>query len=151
MYANFSAEIIGPILRTFSLNSCKHPSDPASCSAFFSRPCWAPNYGIYGPAFEQFVNEPVRPGSEEYLHSEKYEIRYWDLKKKESLAEFIALVNRIRRENPALQNDHSLRFHAVTNDQLLCFSKQSADGTNVVLVVINLDPHHTHSGFVELP
>jgi starch synthase (maltosyl-transferring) len=60
-------------------------------------------------------------------------------------------VNRVRRENSALQNDHSLRFHEISNDQMLCFSKQSADGTNLVLVVINLDPHHTHSGFVELP
>ena len=109
------------------------------------------NYGIYGPVFEQFVNEPLRPGSEEYLHSEKYEIRHWDLQRPESLAEFIALVNRVRRENPALQNDHSLRFHEVTNDQLLCFSKHSPDETNLVLVVINLDPHHTHTGFVDLP
>ena len=109
------------------------------------------SYGIYGPAFEQFVNEPVRPGSEEYLNSEKYEIHHWDLENPNSLAEFIALVNRVRRENTALQNDHSLRFHNTTNDQLLCFSKQSSDGSNLVLVVINLDPHHTHTGFVELP
>jgi starch synthase (maltosyl-transferring) len=109
------------------------------------------SYGIYGPAFEQFVNEPMRPGSEEYLNSEKYEIHHWDLDSPNSLAEFIALVNRVRRENIALQNDHSLRFHNTTNDQLLCFSKQSSDGSNLVLVVINLDPHHTHTGFVELP
>jgi starch synthase (maltosyl-transferring) len=109
------------------------------------------NYGIYGPVFEQFVNEPVRYGSEEYLDSEKYQVRHWDLRKTESLAEIIGLVNRVRKENAALQNDHSLRFHEVSNDQMLCFSKQSADGANVVLVVINLDPHHTHSGFVDLP
>jgi starch synthase (maltosyl-transferring) len=109
------------------------------------------NYGIYGPAFEHFVSEPVRHGSEEYLNSEKYEVRHWDLKRSESLAEFIALVNRIRRENPALQNDHSLRFHEVSNDQLLCFSKRSPDENNVVLVVVNLDPYHRHTGFVQLP
>ncbi|HYP08244.1 MAG TPA: alpha-1,4-glucan--maltose-1-phosphate maltosyltransferase [Bryobacteraceae bacterium] len=109
------------------------------------------NYGIYGPTFEQMVNAPLRHGSEEYLDSEKYQIHHWDLQKPDSLAEFIALVNRIRRENAALQNDHSLRFHNVSNDQLLCFSKQSPDGSNLVLVVINLDPHHTHTGFVELP
>lgn len=109
------------------------------------------NYGIYGPAFEHLVSDPVRPGSEEYLDSEKYQIRHWDLRRQDSLAEFIGLVNRVRRNNEALQNDHSLRFHKVSNDQLLCFSKQSADGANLVLVVINLDPHHTHSGFVELP
>jgi starch synthase (maltosyl-transferring) len=109
------------------------------------------NYGIYGPAFEQFVSAPVRPGSEEYLDSEKYEIRHWNLDAPESLSEFITLVNRIRKENAALQNDHTLRFHTVTNDHLLCFSKRSLDGENIVLGVINLDPHHTHSGFVELP
>jgi starch synthase (maltosyl-transferring) len=109
------------------------------------------NYGIYGPAFEQFVSDPVRPGSEEYLNSEKYEIHHWDLERPDSLAEFITLVNKIRKENPALQNDHTLRFHTVTNDNLLCFSKRSLDGENVILAVINLDPHHTHTGFVELP
>jgi starch synthase (maltosyl-transferring) len=109
------------------------------------------NYGIYGPTFEQFVGEPVRHGSEEYLNSEKYEIQHWDLQRPDTLAEFITLVNRIRRENPALQNDHTLRFHDVSNDQLLCFSKSSPDESNVVLVVINLDPHHRHTGFVDLP
>lgn len=109
------------------------------------------NYGIYGPAFEQFVNQPVRPGSEEYLDSEKYEVHHWDLENPDSMAEFIGLVNRIRRDNLALQNDHSLRFHAVDNDHLLCFTKQSPDASNLILAVINLDPHHTHSGFVELP
>lgn len=109
------------------------------------------SYGIYGPAFEQLVSEPVRPGSEEYLNSEKYEVHHWNLENPNSLAEFIALVNRVRRENTALQNDQSLRFHNTTNDQLLCFSKQSSDGSNLVLAVINLDPHHTHTGFVELP
>ena len=109
------------------------------------------NYGIYGPVFEQFVNSPIRPGSEEYLDSEKYEVRHWDLNKADTLTEFIGLVNRVRRENAALQYDHTLRFHEVSNEQLLCFTKQSPDGSNLVLVIINLDPHHTHSGFVDLP
>jgi len=109
------------------------------------------NYGIYGPAFELLESRPLRAGSEEYLDSEKYQIRYWDLGKPDSLRELIALVNRIRHENPALQSDWQLNFHPVDNEQLICYSKRSQDGTNLVVMVVNLDPHHTQSGFVELP
>ena len=72
---------------------------------------------------------PREPGSEEYLDSEKYELRHWDLDRPDSLREMIALVNRIRRENPALQSDHGLRFHEADNEQILCYSKTTADGT----------------------
>jgi starch synthase (maltosyl-transferring) len=107
------------------------------------------NYGIYGPAFELLDSTPRQPGSEEYLDSEKYQIRKWDLAHPESLHEFIGLVNRIRRSNTALQNDWGLRFHQISNEQLICYSKRSDDGSNLVLVVVNLDPHHAHSGYVE--
>jgi starch synthase (maltosyl-transferring) len=109
------------------------------------------NYGIYGPAFELMEHEPVRRGSEEYLNSEKYEIRHWDLDRPDSLKPLLARVNRIRSENQALQNDWSLRFHFIENEQLLCFSKESEDRSNLILTVINLDPHYTQSGFVNLP
>ena len=109
------------------------------------------NYGVYGPAFELLESRPVRPGSEEYLDSEKYQIRHWDLDSPDSLREFISLVNRIRRENPALQSDWSLEFHSVDNEQLICYSKRSSDGANLILTVVNLDPHHVQSGFVDLP
>jgi len=109
------------------------------------------NYGIYGPAFELLESRPVRPGSEEYLDSEKYQIRFWDLDRPNSLREIISLVNRIRHENPALQYDWQLDFHPVDNDQLICYSKRSPDGSNLILVVVNLDPHHRQSGFVDLP
>ena len=108
------------------------------------------NYGIYGPAFELMDSRPVRHGSEEYLDSEKYQIRNWDLKRPDSLGEFAGLVNRIRKENPALQNDWSIEFHPVNNDQLICYSKRSEDGSNTILMVLNLDPHHVQSGFVDL-
>ena len=97
----------------------------------------AANIGIYGPAYELCEHRPREPGSEEYLDSEKYEIRRWDLHAPHSLRHIIARVNRIRRENPALQSDGSLRFHPVDNEQLICYSKQSADGTNAVLTVVN--------------
>jgi starch synthase (maltosyl-transferring) len=109
------------------------------------------NYGIYGPAFELLEHVPVRHGSEEYLDSEKYEIRHWDLDRPDSLRPLIAQVNAIRNSNPALQSDWSLKFHATDNDQLLCYSKESDDRSNLVLTVVNLDPHHTQSGFVTLP
>jgi starch synthase (maltosyl-transferring) len=108
------------------------------------------SYGIYGPAFELCVNSARESGSEEYLDSEKYEIKHWDLNSPESLREFIARVNRIRKENPALQNDWSLRFHAIDNEQLICYSKHTEDFSNIVLTAVNLDPHHTHSGWMEL-
>ena len=108
------------------------------------------NYGIYGPAFELSENVPREPGSEEYLDSEKYQVRRWDLDRPDSLKPIIALVNRARRENPALQSDRGLLFHHVDNEQLICYSKQTPGAENVVIVVVNLDPFHTHRGWVDL-
>jgi starch synthase (maltosyl-transferring) len=109
------------------------------------------NYGIYGPAFELCESRPKEYGSEEYLDSEKYEIKQWDLARADSLKDFIARVNRIRRENPALQSDWSVRFHPIDNEQIVCYSKNTEDFSNIVLVIVNLDPHHTHAGWLELP
>jgi starch synthase (maltosyl-transferring) len=108
------------------------------------------SYGIYGPAFELAVNRPREPGSEEYLDSEKYEVRHWDRERPESLGALIAAVNRIRRENPALQSDWSLQFHRTDNEHLLCYSKRSEVPANVLLVAVNLDPHHAQAGWVDL-
>ncbi len=108
------------------------------------------SYGIYGPAFELCENVAREAGSEEYLDSEKYQIKLWDIARADSLKEFIGRVNQIRRENSALHSDQSLRFNSVDNDEILCFSKQSDDGQNLIVVVVNLDPHHAQSGWVEL-
>ncbi len=107
----------------------------------------AANYGMYGPAFELMERTPREPGSEEYLNSEKYEIKRWDRHRADSLRPLIARLNEIRRENVALQSDWSLRFHATDNDQLLCYSKQ--EGDNLILVAVNLDPNHAQSGHVD--
>jgi len=109
------------------------------------------NYGMYGPAFEQMEHVPVKHGSEEYLNSEKYEVRHWDLEKAGTLREMVARVNAIRNTNAALQNDWSLRFHTVENEQLIAYSKSSPDGANLIVTVVNLDPRYTQSGFVTLP
>jgi starch synthase (maltosyl-transferring) len=108
------------------------------------------NYGIYGPAFELQEHLPLEPGSEEYLHSEKYEIRKWDLDRADSLADLIAALNRIRRENAALRQDWRLSFFPVDNPNILCYAKSTPDLANVVVVAVNLDPHATQSGWVDL-
>ncbi|SFP37080.1 alpha-1,4-glucan--maltose-1-phosphate maltosyltransferase [Variovorax sp. 770b2] len=110
----------------------------------------AANYGLYGPAYELREHLPRGPASEEYLDSEKYQLRHWNHDDPASLAPFIARVNRIRRENPALQRDRGLRFLHVDNDQLLAYAKASPDGENVVVTVVNLDPHNPQWGWVGL-
>jgi starch synthase (maltosyl-transferring) len=105
------------------------------------------NYGIYGPAYERFVNAAREHGSEEYLDSEKYEIRYWP-PADDDLTELIVLVNRIRRENPALQQNATLTFHTTDNENILCYSKTAKE--NAVVVVVNVDPHNTHAGWLDL-
>jgi starch synthase (maltosyl-transferring) len=109
-----------------------------------------PSYGIYGPAFELGEHEPLRPGSEEYLHSEKYQLRHWNLDAPESIAGVIQSVNRARRENAALHASHRLCFHPTDNPSLIAYSKTSLDDSNLVLVVVNLDPMHTQAGWIDL-
>jgi starch synthase (maltosyl-transferring) len=124
---------------------------PAFMARFILAATLGPSYGIYGPAFELCENTPLAPGREEYLDSEKYEIRHWDLEQPGSLQELISHVNQIRRENPAFWGNHKLSFHEVDNEQIIAYSKISPDGSNQVLVVVNLDPHYQQSGFITLP
>jgi starch synthase (maltosyl-transferring) len=109
------------------------------------------NYGIYS-GFELCENVPVREGSEEYLDSEKYQLRPRDFTHPDSLSELIARVNAIRRAHPALQFDRGLEFHDTDNPQLICFSKRlPLDGDDPVLVVVNLDPINMQHGHIKLP
>ena len=110
----------------------------------------AANYGIYGPAYELLEHLPRHAGSEEYLDSEKYQLRTWDHDAPRSIAPFITRINRIRHENVALQANGSLRFLAVENDQLLAYAKTSEDGRNVIVTVVNLDPDNAQSGWIGL-
>jgi starch synthase (maltosyl-transferring) len=111
------------------------------------------NYGIYGPAYELYENAPAKPAhgkteSEEYLDSEKYEIRQRDRNQPGSLVPLITRLNQIRRANPALQSNTTLIFHPTDSPNLLAYSKTS--GENRILVVVNLDSVYTQSGFVTL-
>ncbi len=124
---------------------------PAFAARFILAATLGANYGIYGPAFELCEGRAREPGSEEYLDSEKYQIRAWDWDSPDSLRELITLVNKVRQENPALQSDRGLRFHGTENEQLVAFTKSTPDLADVVLTVVNVDPHHTQAGMVTLP
>ena len=110
----------------------------------------AANYGIYGPAYEALENRPREPGSEEYLDSEKYQIRRRDLERPEGLKDFIARVNTARRDNAALHHDWNLRFHGMDNTELICYSKAMPDESEAMLMVVNLDPRYRQSGWTDL-
>ena len=108
------------------------------------------SYGIYGPAFELGVHDPL-PGREEYLDSEKFEVRDWNWDQQGNLRDLIARVNKIRRENPALQTTRNMRFLETDNDKVLFFSKESADGENLIVVGITQDPFSFQECSVNLP
>ena len=128
----------------------QHGGRPAFMIRFVLAATLAANYGIYGPAFEVCENRPVRPGSEEYLDSEKYQIREWDLNSPYTIKDLIARVNRTRRDHIALQSNNSVKFHQTSNDQIICYSKQTEDFRDVMLMIVNLDPYNTQSGWVSL-
>ncbi len=109
------------------------------------------SYGIYGPAFELVDVRPLRPGREDYLDSEKYQVRTWDLNRPGSLRGLITKVNAIRRAHPALQQDRTLRFLRTDNERLLAYAKTGDDGADAILVVVNLDPVWKQAGWVEVP
>jgi starch synthase (maltosyl-transferring) len=110
----------------------------------------AGNYGIYGPAFE-LCEASAAPDSEEYQDSEKYQIRHWDLDRPGNIRDYIARLNEIRRENPALTRGGPPRFHDIDNDELIAYSRHIDETGEFALVVVNLDPHHAQSGWLELP
>lgn len=108
------------------------------------------SYGIYGPAYEFIDNQPV-PGREEYLNSEKYEVKRHDWKKTNRMTDIITMLNRARKEHPALQSTWNLHFCAIHEPNLLAYLKATADLSDIFLIVVNLDPNQRHSGFVQLP
>jgi len=125
-----------------------HGGRPAHKSRFVLAATLSSAYGVYGPPFEHVFNEQ-HPDREEYARNEKYEIRTWDWDDPTSLQPFMARVNRIRNENPALQQMRTLQFHETRNSELIAYSKTA--GTNLIVVVVSLDPHHPQEGQLSLP
>ena len=121
---------------------------PAFMIRFILAATLGASYGIYGPAFELCENSPYQPGSEEYLNSEKYELKHRDLDASWSLRDLIARINRIRKQNPELQIYRNLRFHNTDNVSLICYSKASEDLSNIIVVIVNLDSFHAQSGWI---
>ncbi|PSQ95856.1 MAG: alpha-1,4-glucan--maltose-1-phosphate maltosyltransferase [Bacteroidetes bacterium SW_9_63_38] len=125
-----------------------HGGRPAHKIRFVLAATMSSTYGVYGPPFEH-VDNHQRHGREEYAQNEKYEIRNWDWDDPTSLQPFISRVNWIRNENPALQQMRNIRFHDTQNPDVIAYSK--VKGSNLVVVVVSLDPHHPQKGQLQLP
>ena len=111
----------------------------------------SPSWGVYGPAFELLDHLPARPGSEEYLDSEKYQLRQWHPEHPDHLGPLLTTLNRIRRAHGALAHLRTLRFHETDNPALLCYSKTDPTGAGLpILVVANLDAHQPQGGTVDV-
>jgi starch synthase (maltosyl-transferring) len=123
----------------------------ASAMRFVLAATLGATYGILGPTFETVEVTPLQVGREEYLNSEKYQVRHWDLERPGGLQPLIARVNQIRRQHPALQQDRTLRFLKTDSERLLAYAKTSEDGADVIVVVVNLDARWKQSGWVEVP
>jgi len=108
------------------------------------------NYGIYGPCFERMENVPLKEESEEYLNSEKYEIRKWE-GAGETLVEMISLINGIRKENTSLHHTRNLEIISNDNPFLISYAKSSCQDDSLLIIVVNLDPGHTQSGWLSVP
>jgi starch synthase (maltosyl-transferring) len=124
----------------------QHGGPPAFATRLVLAATLSPTYGIYS-GYEHFENVPVRPGSEEYLDSEKYEAKSRALDG--PLLPYIQSVNQIRRDNPALQQFANITFLDTQNDGLIAYAKQWHG--NTIVCVVNLDPHNAQEGAVHVP
>jgi len=123
---------------------------PAFCIRIILAATLGASYGVYGPAFELLEATPLKPGGEEYRDSEKYQKRTWDLSRPDSLRPLMTRLNQIRAAHSSLQTDEGLRFHRSDNDAIIAYSKTAGPDGDALLMIVNLDPHHVQSGWVEL-
>lgn len=130
--------------------SLEEKGEPAFLIRLILAATLSSNYGIYGPVFELGLNKAY-PGKEEYIDSEKYEIKNWAWERDTKTKQLITRINQIRKENPALQSTWGITFHDTDNQQLLCYSKMDEAKENKLLIVVSLDPLHTQSGWVKVP
>lgn len=108
------------------------------------------NYGIYGPPYEFCENIPVE-GKEEYFNSEKYEIKQYEWKQKNRMTDIISLINAARKDHAALQSTWNIEFCFIENRNLIAYLKATDDLSDIMLVIVNLDPYQVQSGYVQLP
>jgi starch synthase (maltosyl-transferring) len=108
------------------------------------------NYGVYGPSYEFYENVPME-GREEYFNSEKYEIRHYDWKRTNRMTDIMSLLNKIRKDNKALQSTWNVQFCPIENPQIIAYLKATDDLSNIILVVANLDSNNGQSGYIQLP
>ena len=106
-------------------------------------------YGIYS-GYELCENTPVS-GKEEYLHSEKYQYKVWDWDRPGNIVDYVTLLNSIRRDHPALQEYDNLRFYSADDTNFLCYGKATADLSDIILVIVNLDPFQPHETLFHFP
>ncbi|MBB6611732.1 alpha-1,4-glucan--maltose-1-phosphate maltosyltransferase [Pontibacter sp. Tf4] len=128
----------------------QHGGEPAHIMRVVLAATLSSNYGLYGPVYEFSMGTPY-PGKEEYIDSEKYEVKHWDWGKKTKVSEVITLINKIRKVNPALQTTWNITFADTDNPQILCFAKWDSAKRNKIIVVANMDPYNTQSGWVQVP
>jgi len=128
----------------------QHGGKPAFIVKLVIAATLSSNYGIYGPPFELCISEAL-PGKEEYMNSEKYEIKHWERKKNGNIRDLIARVNKIRKENPALQDTYNLRFCTAENDYIIFYLKTDYELSNIILVAVNVDPYNVQSCRVQVP
>src|SRR5690606_3553949 len=100
------------------------------------------NYGLYGPVYEFGINTP-HPKKEEYVDNEKYELKHWDWDQYTKIKDIIARINKIRKENSALQTTWNIEFAETSNSQIICYGKADPATNNIIITVVNLDPYHT--------
>ena len=108
------------------------------------------NTGIYGPIFEYMLGAAL-PGKEEYLDSEKFQIRHWDWTIENKLTTLIAKINKIRKEHKALQQTNGIQFLSVENDQLLAYYKYDQERESEIIAIVNLDPYYKQNGWIQMP
>jgi starch synthase (maltosyl-transferring) len=123
--------------------------EPLFLIRYFLAATLSANYGIFGPTYEFMVHEGY-PGKEEYLNSEKYEIKHWDWTIENKLTVLIRLTNQYRKENSALQRTNNLTFCRIDNDAIISYLKVHENG-NRILCVVSLDPHQRQHGWVQVP
>ncbi|TAE18281.1 MAG: alpha-1,4-glucan--maltose-1-phosphate maltosyltransferase [Bacteroidetes bacterium] len=117
---------------------------------YFMAATLSSNYGVYGPVYEFNVHAAV-PGKEEYLDSEKYDVKLWDWNKQTKISVLMKLVNKARRENSALQETNNFVNCPIQDEQLFAYYKGSQDGKNHVICAVNLDPYNRRGGTLQVP